>query len=502
MKQLKSFFVSFVLSTVVSAFAFAQNGPLEPQQTYNWSNTLVPQDTTLHLRDITQAWTLQECVDYAQVHNLSVQQQQLNVQLSQAQVLSSQGNFLPNLNAGMSHTYQYGRTVDRYTNTFANSQVLSENFYVSSSVTLFSGLQNVNTLKQSKYSLEANRFQVMQTQYDIGMNVASAYLNVLYTMEQLELAKQQTIQTQAQVDRMQKFVTAGAQSKGTLLNLQSQLANEQVNEVTAQSSVTMAYLNLTQLMNLDTTEGFNIVKPIFEIPNENILSVTPAQIYQTALTSQPGIKKAQLDYLSADKGVAIAYGALSPQLTLQGSIGTGYSGLAKDVTSSTLGVDTFGITTAGDYVLIPSFSNTYATTPFGDQFNNNVNKSLGLQLNIPIFNRFQVNTSISRAKIQRESAQLTIDLSEQQLHKNISQAYADAQAAYLKYQATQKAVDAAKEAFMYNEEKFNLGSLNSIDYNNSKNNLTIAESNLVQSKYDYIFRIKVLDYYQGKPLTF
>ncbi|MEO5643532.1 MAG: TolC family protein, partial [Bacteroidia bacterium] len=405
-------------------------------------------------------------------------------------------------NAGVSHTYQYGRTVDRYTNTFANSQVLSENFYITSSLTLFSGMQNYNTLKQNQYSLEADRFQVLQTQYDIGMNVASAYLNVLYSQDQLTLASQNADLTQGQVDRMQTLVNAGAAAKGTLLELQSQLANEQVNMVTAQNSVTMAMLNLVQLMNLDSTEGFSIVKPPIDVPSA-ILNSTPDQIYQTAVTTQPGIKKAQMDYMSADKGVSIAQGAYSPSVVLQGSIGTGYSGLAKDVSSSTLtGVDTVGLTTGGDFVLVPRYSTTFVTTPFGDQFQNNVNKSIGVQINIPIFNRFQVKSSVERAKIQRESAQLNMDLYDQQLRKNISQAYADAQAAFLKYTATQKAVEASKLAFVYTENKFNLGGLNTIEYNTAKNNLAIAESNLVQSKYDYIFRMKVLDYYQGKPLTF
>jgi outer membrane protein len=498
-----SFFIRLSLLFLVPVTMTAQNGPFAAELPAGNPIPVVSQDTTMQLRDNSQPWTLQECVTYAQIHNISVQQQQLNVKMSQAQLLASKGNFLPNLNAGVSHTYQYGRTVDRYTNTFANSQVLSENFYVSSSLTLFSGMQNYNTLKQSQYSLEANRFQVLQTQYDIGMNVASAYLNILYSQDQLTLATQQADLTQGQVDRMQKLVTAGAQSQGTLLQLQSQLANEQVNVVTAQSSVTMAYLSLTQLMNFDSTAGFTIVRPVLEVPNENILNVTPDQIYQTAISTQPGIKKAQLDFMSADKGVAIAQGAYSPSVTLQGSLGTGYSGLAKDVSSSTLtGADTIGFTTGGDYVLIPSYSTTFVTTPYADQFNENFNKSIGVQINIPIFNRFQVNSSVARAKIQRESAQLNIDLSEQQLHKNISQAYTDAQGAFLKYQATQKAVDAAKEAFAYTENKFNLGGSNSIEYNTAKNNLAIAESNLVQSKYDYIFRVKVLDYYQGKPLTF
>lgn len=501
---LNSFSLRLIVLFFVPVSMTAQNGPLATEP----SAEVVPaqvasQDTTLHLRDNSQPWSLQECIAYAQVHNISVQQQQLNVKMSQADLLASKGNMLPNLNAGASHTYQYGRTVDRYTNTFANSQVLSENFFISSSVTLFSGLQNYNTLKQNQYSLEANRFQVLQTQYDIGMNVASAYLNVLFSQDQLTLATQQAALTQGQVDRMQKLVTAGAQAKGTLLELQSQLATEEVNVVTAQNSVTMAFLNLTQLMNLDSTAGFQIVRPALEVPNENILSSTPDQIYQTAVAMQPGIKKAQFDYMSADKAVSVAQGAYSPSVTLQGSIGTGYSGLAKDISSTSItGADTIGLTTGGDYVLIPSYTTTYVTTPFMDQFNNNANKSIGVQINIPIFNRFQVKSSVARAKIQRENAQLNIDLSEQQLHKNISQAHADAQAAFLKYQASQKAVDASKEAFKYTEEKFNVGASNTIEYNTAKNTLAIAESNLVQAKYDYIFRVKVLDYYQGKPLTF
>lgn len=497
-----SFSFRLILLLFVPVSITAQNGPSEPATAIPVAQ-VTSQDTTIHLRDNSQPWTLQECIAYAQVHNISVQQQQLNVKMAQANLLASKGNMLPNLNAGVTHTYQYGRTVDRYTNTFANSQVLSENFYISSSLTLFSGMQNYNTLKQSQYSLEANRFQVLQTQYDIGMNVASAYLNVLYSQDQLTLATEQSKLTQGQVDRMQQLVTAGAQAKGTLLELQSQLATEEVNVVTAQNSVTMAYLNLTQLMNLDSTAGFAIVRPPIAVPNENILSSTPEQIYQTAISIQPGIKKAQFDYMSADKGVSVAQGAYSPSITLQGSLGTGYSGLAKDVTSSSItGADTIGVTTGGDYVLIPSYSTTFVTTPFADQFNDNFNKSIGVQINIPIFNRFQVNSSVARAKIQRESAQLNVDLSEQQLRKNIAQAHADAHAAFLKYQASQKAVDASKEAFKYTEGKFNLGASNTIDYNNAKNILARAESNLVQSKYDYIFRMKVLDYYQGKPLTF
>ncbi len=496
MMRLFSILLLFAVLVFAPASLCAQSGP-QP------SELPVTDTAAAWQKDMSQPWTLQECIAYAQTHNITVMQQQLNVRLAQADLLQSKGNVLPNLNAGASHMYQYGRTVDRYTNTFANSRVLSENFFITSSVTVFSGLQNYNSIRQNQFSLEASKYSVQQTQYDIGMNVASAYLNILFAEEQLALAQQQYDLTKAQVDRQQIILDAGGSSRDKLLDLQAQLANEEVNVISAQNSITISYLNLTQLMNLDSTAGFRIVKPDIAAPDGNLLAMTPEQIYQSAILFQPGIKSAQMSYQSADKGVSVAKGAYSPSVVLQGSLGTGYSGLAKDLTSSTYtGVDTVGATTGGDYVLVPTYSNTFVTTPFMDQFNNNANKSFGVQVNIPIFNRFQVSSNIERAKIQRENAQLNIDLAEQQLYKNIQQAYADAKAALLKYQASEKAVTAAQEAFKFTEEKFNAGGLDGITYNNSKNQLALAQSNLLQAKYDYVFRMKILDYYQGKPLTF
>jgi outer membrane protein len=297
-------------------------------------------------------------------------------------------------------------------------------------------------------------------------------------------------------------VDAGATAKGNLLDLQTQLAQEQVSTVTAENSVIMAYLSLTQLMNLDSTKGFTIVRPDLAIPNEGVLAESPQQIYLVAEGTQPSIKQADANIKSAEKGVDVAYGGLSPTLSLQGSLGTGYSGAAQSATATPNGVDTIGITTQGDYVLVPGFDYNYATVPFSEQLDNNFNQSFGVQLTIPIFNRLQVSTNIQRAQIQYQNAQLNADLARQNLDKNIQQAHTDAQAALQKYRAQEAAVTAAKEAFKYTEEKFNVGAVNTIDYTNSKNRLALAESNLLQAKYDYIFRLKVLDYYKGNPITF
>jgi outer membrane protein len=491
-RRLLILFLLFV-SVFVNAQLYQAGGPYAP----------VVQDTTGDWpKDNARPWNLQECIDYAQVHNIQVQLDQLNVRMSEVNLTASKGNMLPNLNGFASHTYNYGQTIDRFTNTFVNDRVLNQNFYLSSTFTVFSGFSNYNTVQQNKYALQASQYGAEQTRYDISMSVANAYLNILFAEDQVEVAKKQEALTNAQVERMQKLVDAGASARGPLLDLQTQLANEKVTSVTAENNLTIAYLTLTQFMNLDSTRGFTIQRPKLEIPNESVLAETPEQIFSTAENTQPSVKQADANIKSAEKGVDVAYGALSPTLTLQGSLGTGYSGAAQTASVTPTGVDTFGMTTGGDYVLVPGFAYNYSVVPFSDQLDNNFNQSFGIQLSVPIFNRLQVNSNVQRAKIQYMNAELNADLVRQNLNKNIQQAHADAKAALQKYRAQQAALTAAEESFRYTEEKYTVGSVNTIDYTNSKNRLAQAEANLLQAKYDYIFRLKVLDYYKGNPLTF
>lgn len=482
--------------SLVACFTHAQihqaGGPYAP---------VVKDSAGLWPKDNSSAWSLQECISYAQVHNIQVQLELLNVRMSEVNLRASKGNMLPNLNGYASHTYNYGQTIDRFTNTFVNDRVLNQNFYLTSTFTIFSGFQNYNTVQQNKYALEASRYGAEQARYDIGMNVANAYLNILFAEDQVGIAKKQEAITVDQVNRMQYLVEAGSSARGALLDLQTQLANEKVTVITAENNLTIAYLTLTQLMNLDTIAGFRIVRPNLDVPNEAILAETPEQIYTIAENAQPSVKQADANIRSAEKGVDVAQGAYSPTLTLQGSLGTGYSGAAQSVSAVPNGIDTVGVTTGGDFVLVPGFAYNYAVVPFSDQLNNNFNQSFGVQLAIPIFNRLQVSSNVQRAEINQMSAQLNADLVRQNLNKNIQQAYADAKAALEKYHAQETALTAAQESFRYTEEKFNVGATNTIEYTISKNRVAQAEANLLQAKYDYIFRLKVLDYYKGNPLT-
>lgn len=455
---------------------------------------------------VAKTWTLEECIDHAVKNNIQVKQSELSTRLSKADLLQSEGNLLPSINANAGHSYNIGRRIDPFTNTFATSQVLSQNLSISADINLFSGLQNINSIKQSRYDYMAAKFDVDKMKNDVSLNVATAYLQALFSMELLDNANNQLGITAALVERTKKLVDAGSVARGTLLDIQAQLALEELNVTNAQNQKDIALLSLAQLLNLPTANGFSIVKPELGVISESLLAANAEQIYNTAIGSLPEVKSADLKVKSADKGVDVAWGGLSPRLSFSAAYGTGYSGLSERfLTDPTFqGFSPNGsVTSSGDTVLSPFFSTPETEqVPFSDQYRNNVNKSFGFFLTVPIFNRFQTKTAIDRARIQKMNAELTVLSTKLEIQKNVQQAYADANAGLKKYASSVKAVEAMKESFKYTEQKFNVGMLNSNDFNDAKNKLIKAESDLLQAKYEYVFKTKVLDFYQGKALKF
>jgi outer membrane protein len=452
-----------------------------------------------------KAWSLEECIAYGITNNIQVKQSELNTELSQANLVQSEANILPSLNGNASHSYNIGSTVDRFTNKFSGNQtVLSQNLSLSTDITLFSGLQNINSIRENRYNYLAGKYDVDKMKNDVSLNIATAYLQTLYTMDNIIIARNQMGLTQAQVDRTKILVEAGSVARGVLLDIQAQLASEELNLTEAQNQYDIAMLSLTQLLNLPSADGFTIVKPDLSIINETLLAATPGQIYNSAVSNLPEVKSAEFKLKSADKGVDLAWGGLSPRLVFSASYGTGYSGASK----SPIGPLQYSyapngsFTSAGDTVFQPFVSNDYQTTSFSKQYSDNVNKSFGFYLTIPIFNRFQTKTSIDRARIQKQNASLNIESTKLQIMKNVQQAYADANAGLKKYMSSQKALEATEESFKYTEQKFNVGMVNSTDYNTAKNKMAKAQSDLLQAKYEYVFKSKVLDFYQGKPLKF
>ncbi|MES2591345.1 MAG: TolC family protein [Bacteroidota bacterium] len=453
-----------------------------------------------------QALTLEACIDYALKNNIQIKQSELNTELSQVNLDQSKANLLPSLNANASHSYNYGRTIDRFTNQFATQQVLSQNLSLSSDITVFSGFQNINSIQQNKFSYLASKYDVEKIRNDVSLNIASAYLQILFAIETLEITRNQIGITNAQVERTKILVDAGSAAKGTLLDIQAQLALEELNFTDAQNQLDISYLSLAQFLNLPTPEGLSIVKPDLEIGNDVLLTATANQIYTSAVTNLPEMKSAEYNVKSSEKAVDVAWGGLSPRLSFSAAYGTGYSGLSQRIISgpSFQGYYPDGsVTSGGDTVYSPTFSKPGTEKiPFVDQYKDNVNKSFGFFLTVPIFNRFQTKTAIDRAHIQKLNAELVVESTKLQIQKNIQQAYADANGGLKKYNASLRTVDAMKESFKYTEQKFNVGMINTNDYNDAKNKLTKAQSDLLQAKYQYVFKTKVLDFYQGKPLKF
>lgn len=451
----------------------------------------------------TKIWTLEECINYALDHNVNIKKQYLNVNYQEEILNQSKLGILPNVNAFASHGYNWGQRVDPFTNEFATDRVRSNNLYLQGDVNLFSGMQQLNTIKKNKILLDKAQYDSDAYKDDISISVATEYLQTLYYLEFVTIAKNQIEITNLQVERTRKLVDAGTLAKGDLLTIEAQQASEELSLVEAENNLSLAYLNLTQLLELPTTAGFEIEKPEIGLVEPTAL-FTPEKIYNQALENRPEIKSAELGVESSIATLKIAKGSYYPRLSLSGSLGSGYSGANKVGFDEYQFLPQIGKTQSGE----PVFANDtytgyggYKAKPFDDQLSENLNETVGLNLSIPIFNGWSARSNVAQAQIGIENANLDLELQKNNLYKTIQQAYNDATAASNKNKAAQKKVKATTESFKYAEQKFNIGLINSVDYNNAKKEYNNALSELIQAKYDFVFRTTVIDFYLGKPLT-
>ena len=438
-------------------------------------------------------------------------QNQLNSEQNKTQYEQSAANLLPTLNANASQNYSTGRNIDPFTNQFVQSTVKSNNFSLSSNVTIFQGFQLQNSLQQSRYNYMASKYDLQKNINDISLNVITAYLQILYNKELLKTSIAQLEVSKTTLTRNQKLVEVGSLPKVNLLDAESQVATEELNVVTAQNQLDISILSLTQLLDLTSPKGFDIVDPQLTVESVASNNYNVDDIYNYALANQPDIKSAELKLKSAEKGLAAARGNRSPRVYVNGSLSTVYSDKSQFVNYKAGAFNTVPT----QFFVPPSASNpngsvfalspiveSSGVTPFGTQLDNNLSKSVGVGVSIPLFNNWQVQSTISRSKISMLSAKITADQTKLQLNKTIQQSYLDANAAYKKYNSSVKAVDSQTEAFKYMQEKYNVGLVTSVDYLTAKNNLNRSQATLLQAKYDFIFKTKVLDFYMGKPLAF
>jgi outer membrane protein len=442
---------------------------------------------TFHQAHSQQAWSLEDCIAYAMENNIQIKQTSLNTEYNENLLKQSRLGQLPNLNGSANYTYSWGRALDQTTYQFTdNEQINSISTGLNTQVNLFNGLRTRNTIEQNRLNLMASYEDVEKIRNDISLNIAAAYLNILFNKELLAVTESQLDVTNLQVTRTRKMVDAGKLAEGSFLEIQAQYAAEELNLVNAQNQLAISLLNLQQMLDLPIDTAFDIIIPGLADPAEDPIVMNATDVYRVAEQEMPEIKSAELSVESSEKGLSIAKGGRYPQLYMTGNFNTGYS----DVREKVLGTDP-----------LTGFPNSYGKYPFFEQMRDNTSVGLGIGLSVPIFNGWQVNTNIANSRIALESARLELQSRKLTLYASIHQAYADALAALKKFNATKQALVSMEESFKYTEKKFEVGLVNTVDYNTSKNQLTSTQSDLLQAKYDYIFRIKILNFYKGEPIT-
>jgi outer membrane protein len=422
-------------------------------------------------------WSLEECIRYAIDNNIQIKQQVLQTRYQENTLSQSKLNLLPTINGQATHNYSFGRVLDETSYEYRNQNSQSNSFYAGGSLNLFSGLQNLNTIRKNKNLLLASELDLQNIKDNISLNIALAYLQILLNNELVSTTGNQLQITKQQIEKTRKMFEAGSVAKGNLLQIEAQAASEELQLINLQNQLDIGYLTLTQMLELKTPEGFRIITPDISIDTNTIITGKIEEIFEQAQGIRPEIKSAELTLSASEYDLKIARGGRSPRLSENHSLGTRYSDLAFKWIAPT---------------------ENYS---FGEQLSDNMNYGIGFSLNIPILNGWQVNKNISNSKISIENNRYNLEGQKKLLYKNIQQAYADAVAALKKYGASMKAVASMEESFRYTEQKFNVGMVTPVDYNASKSQLLNAQSDMAQSKYEFIFKTKVLDFYKGLPLS-
>ena len=426
-------------------------------------------------------WTLERCISYAIENNIQLKQSALQVESSKYDKTQSLAQMFPNLNASTGFNTNFGRNIDPGTNQFVNEEVQSNNFRVGSNVTLFNGLRLLNTFKQSQLDLLAAEYDLQGLSNDISMNIATAFMQVMFNEELLYVAQEQVTISSEQLGRTQKLVEAGSLPEGNLFDVEAQLASNELQVINAENALSASILALKQILNLPASESFRIKRPEVDFPLNGLEGRTVGTVYDHALNNWPQIKARETNLESARKSEKIAFATYTPTLSASASVSTFYSSAFQEFDQTTF---------------------EFSDVPYPDQLDRNLSESIGINLSIPIFNGLSSRTSVKQARLGRINAELQLQDQKNQLYSSVQQAYNDASAAKRQFDASDKSLKATERAFEYAEQRYEVGMMNSLEFNTASNNLARVRSELLRAKYDYIFKMKVLDFYQGKPITF
>ena len=419
-------------------------------------------------------WSLRECCDYAVEHNISIKQQQNQCRQKELQLSTAKNSRLPDLSGSLGQNFSFGRGLTAE-NTYTNTNTSNTSLQLSTSVPIFTGFQIPNQIKLSQLNLEAATADLEKAKNDIRMQVAKAYVQILYDMEIADVAHRQIEIDSAQVARLQAFVNNGKASEAELSSQKSTLANSRLTATQADNNCRLAILDLTQLLELPSPDGFSIVRPSSESLDvlANMGLIGPDAVYAEALGVKPEILSQQLKLKGTDHNIKIQQAANYPSLSFSAGLGTNY------------------YTTSG-----------FPHDALGKQLENNFSQYIGLNLSVPIFNRFQTRNNIRNARIEQETQQLQLENTKKTLYKEIQQVYYNALNAQTKEKSSAEAVQSSKDAFQLVQAKYENGKATITEFNESKNNYLKAESDLVQARYENLYQHALLEFYRGKALDF
>ena len=420
--------------------------------------------------DLSHPWSLKECIDYAMEHNLNIKQQQNTLGQRELALSTAKYSRLPDLSAGASQNFSFGRGLTE-DNTYAHTNTASTSFSIGSSVTVFNGFQINNNIKLNELNLMAATADLEKARDDIRVAVAKAYVQILYDREILQVSRDQVEIDSHQVERIKAMRLSGKASDAEVSQHEASLQRSILTRTQAENSLRGAMLDLSQLLELRAPDGLEIVAPEADMEAVAIPG-DPEDIYLQAVGIRPSVRAEQFRLDGTERSVQIAKGALYPYLSLSGGLGTNYY-------------------RAGGM----------ASANFWTQLGNNFSQYVGLNLNIPIFNKFSTRNNIRNAMLTRTSQEIQLENVKKSLYKEIQQAWNSAVAARQKYISSLSSRDSSQEAFKLISVKYENGKANITEFNEAKGQYMEAQSNLVQAQYEYLFQMKLLDFYKGEELT-
>lgn len=453
-------------------------------------------------------WDLRECVEYALEHNISIRQADVQARIVALTYKQSRIGQLPSINMQNNAGYQFGRSIDPATNEFTTEKILFANHSVNLNFDVFNWFSKKNTVAANKYQALSYVAGAEKARNDIALNVANAYLQILLSAEQINISEVQVKQSLEQVTTIEKQVRAGSLPELSLAEVEAQLANDSSSLITAKSNYTLSVLQLKALLNIPADQAFEVEIPtVDKIPIEALADLQPAAVYAQAIANLPQQKINDFNLESAKKNAEAAKGMMYPSLVLFGQLDTRYSDaqklLGKDpvltfvpIGQVVVGSTSYTVTTLDQRSVPTGFTkNTYFR-----QLNNNFSQAIGLGLNIPIFNGHSARINWQKAKLNVVNAELQKEQGELTLKQDIYQAHADAVASLERFNAAKKAVETSQKAYDFSRKRFDVGLLNSIDLIINQNNLFRARINLASAQYEYVFKMKLLEFYKGQGL--